>query len=84
MLSVTLIYPTVWPQYTNVTESVLWPNGWTDQDEAWQGGRPRPWPHCVRCGSSCLAPEGAQAANFAPLLWPNDWMHQDATWYGGR
>jgi len=27
---------------------VLWPNGWTDQDETWHAGRPRPWPHCVR------------------------------------
>jgi len=26
---------------------VLWPNGWTDQDETWRAGRPRPWPHCV-------------------------------------
>ena len=25
---------------------LLWPNGWMDQDEAWHGGRPRPWPHC--------------------------------------
>jgi len=24
---------------------VLWPNGWTDQDETWHAGRPRPWPH---------------------------------------
>jgi len=21
---------------------VLWPNGWTDQDETWRAGRPRP------------------------------------------
>ena len=26
---------------------VLWPNGWTDQVETWQAGRPRPRPHCV-------------------------------------
>jgi len=25
---------------------VLWPNGWTDQDETWHTGRPRPRPHC--------------------------------------
>jgi len=30
----------------------LWPNGWTDQDETWLAGRPRPWPHCVRWGAS--------------------------------
>jgi len=27
---------------------VLWPNGWMYQEETWHGGRPRPWPHCVR------------------------------------
>jgi len=25
---------------------VLWPNSWTDQDEAWHAGNPRPWPQC--------------------------------------
>jgi len=30
----------------------LWPDGWTDQDETWHAGRPRPWPHCVRWGPS--------------------------------
>ena len=27
---------------------LLWPNGCMDQDATWYGGRPRPWPHCVR------------------------------------
>ena len=31
---------------------VLWPNGWMDQDATWYGGRPRPWPHCVKWGPS--------------------------------
>ena len=31
---------------------VLWPNGWMDQDATWNGGRPRPRPHCVRWGPS--------------------------------
>ena len=31
---------------------VLWPNGWTDQDETWHAGRPRLWPHYVRWGPS--------------------------------
>ena len=26
----------------------LQPNSWTDQDETWHEGAPRPWPHCVR------------------------------------
>ena len=64
---------------------VLWPNGLTDQNETWQAGRPRPWPHCVRCGPSSLSPKGAQAPIFGPyLLWPNGWINQDGTWHGGR
>jgi len=31
---------------------VLWPNGWMDQDETFDGGRPRPRPDCVRWGPS--------------------------------
>ena len=38
----------------------LWPNGWTDQNETWLAGRPRPWPHCVRWGPSSPSPKGAQ------------------------
>ena len=34
----------------------LWPNGWTDQDETWHAGRPRPWSHCVRYGVMDPAP----------------------------
>jgi len=30
--------------------SLLWPNGWMDQDATWYGGRPRPRQHCVRWG----------------------------------
>jgi len=36
----------------------LCPNGWTDQDETWQAGRPRPWPQCVRWGPSSPPPKG--------------------------
>ena len=25
--------------------SLLWPNGWMDEDAAWYGSRPRPRPH---------------------------------------
>jgi len=38
----------VWLSVCDV--GVLWPNDWTDQDETWHAGRPRPWPHCVRWG----------------------------------
>ena len=37
----------------------LWPNCWTDQNETWHAGRPRPWPHCVRWGSSSPPPQTA-------------------------
>ena len=41
---------------------VLWPNaGWMDQNETWQAGRPRPWPHCVRWGTQLpLLQKGAE------------------------
>jgi len=32
--------------------SVLWPNGWMEQDATWYGGRPQPRRHCVRLGTS--------------------------------
>ena len=64
---------------------VLWPNGWTHQDETWQAGRPRPWPHCVRWGPSSPSPKGAQPPIFGPyLLPPNGCMDQHVTWYGAR
>jgi len=65
---------------------VLWPNGWTNQDETWHADRPWPWPHCLRWRPSSPSHKGAQPPPmFGPfLLWPNGWMHQDATWYGGR
>jgi len=64
----------------------LWPNGWTDQNETWHAGRPRPWPHCVRWGPSSPSPKGAQPSPiFGPYqLRPNDCMDQDVTWYGVR
>ena len=37
---------------------ILWSHGWMDQNETWHGGRPRPWPHCVRWGPSSLSPQG--------------------------
>jgi len=63
---------------------ILWPNGWTDQDETWHARRPRPWPHCVRWVPSTPSPKGAPQIFGPYLLWPNGWMDQDATWYGGR
>jgi len=49
---------------------VLWPNGWTDQDQTWQAGRPWSRPHCVRWGPS-YPPKRGTAPIFGPcLLWP--------------
>jgi len=33
---------------------LLWSNGWMDQDVTWYGGRPCPWPHCVRWDPALL------------------------------
>jgi len=41
--------------------SALWPNGWTNQDETWHAGRPRPWP-------SSPSPKGAQPPIFGQYL----------------
>jgi len=73
--------PNFWP-------CLLWPNGCMDQDATWYGGRPRPWPHCARCGpSSPSAEKGVYTVkppNFRPSLFcPNRCMDQHATWYGG-
>jgi len=43
---------------------VLWPNDWMDQDETWHASRPRPWPHCIRWGSS-FPPQRGTHPNFS-------------------
>jgi len=64
---------------------LLWPNGWTNQDATWYGGRPQARRLCVRRGTSRLPKKGTEPPIFGPcLLWRNDCMNQDATWYGGR
>ena len=45
---------------------VLWPNGWTDEDETWHARRPRLWPHCVRWGSSSPTQKGHSPPIFGP------------------
>ena len=64
---------------------VLWPNGWTDQDETWHAGRPRPW-HIALDGDPALPPQrGAEPPIFGPyLLRPNGCRDKDGTWYRGR
>jgi len=47
---------------------VLWPKGWMDQDKTWHGGRPRPWPQCIRWRPSSPRPKGAQQfLSFRPM-----------------
>ena len=65
---------------------VLWPNGWTDKDETWHAGKPRPRGHCVRWEPSSPPQKGGGAPStiFGPcLLWLNVWMDQDGIWHGG-
>jgi len=60
---------------------VLWPNGWTDQDETWHQVGLSP-DHIVLDGDAgSPSPKGTQPPIFGPyLLWPNGAMDQDATW----
>ena len=53
---------------------VLWPQGWMDQDETWPAGRPQPWPHCVRWGTSSPSHKGAQLPNFGPMSVVAKWL----------
>jgi len=65
--------------------SVLWPNGWMDQDETWCGGRPRSWPQCVKWGPSSNKMGHSSPLPFSShVLWPNGCTDQDATSHGGR
>jgi len=43
---------------------VLWPNGWTDEDETWRAGRPWPWPHCVRWEPNSSPPKAVSFDTF--------------------
>jgi len=47
---------------------VLWPNGWTDQDEPYHAGRPRPWPNRVTWGPSSPSPRERGTAVPPPRL----------------
>ena len=84
MLSVRCLY--VVCLYCPVCDvGVLWPSGWTDQDETWHAGRPRAWPHCFRWGPSSPSPKGAHPPIFGRyLLRPNNCTDRDVTWYGAR
>jgi len=55
--------------------SVLWPNGWMDQDSTWCGGRPRPRPHSVRWG-----PSFPQKGHSTHLFSAHVYCGQTAVW----
>ena len=46
--------------------SLLWPNGFTDENAAWYGSRPRHRPHCTRRGPSSRY-RGSAAPCFRPM-----------------
>jgi len=75
------------PVCLSVCDGVLWPNGCMHQDETWHGGRPQPWPHCVRRGPRSPSLKRGQSPQFSAHVYcgqTDGWMNQDATWYGGR
>jgi len=49
---------------------LLWPNGCMDQDVPWYGGRPLPWPLCVRWGPSYPRKKGTlTSTQFLALVY---------------
>jgi len=44
---------------------VLWPDGWTDQDETWHACRPRSWPYCVIWGPRSPSQGGTAPPQFS-------------------
>jgi len=59
---------------------VLWPNGWTDQDETWHAGRPWPWPHCVRWGHGDSPSPPLKGHSAPPQLSAHICCGQMAAW----
>ena len=47
---------------------LLWPNDWMDQDATWYGGRPWPWPHCVRWGPNSPKKGHSSSPIFGPSI----------------
>ena len=67
-----LLYQTI---VLSVSIGVLWPNGWLDQDETWNAGRPRPRPHCVGWRRSPLPLKG-----HSPAILAHVYCGQTAGW----
>jgi len=45
--------------------SLLWPNGWMDQDGTWSEGRPWPMPHYARWGFNSPPQKGGRDPRFS-------------------
>jgi len=46
--------------------TLLWPNGWMDEDATWYGSRPPRRPHCIRRVPSALR-KGYSTPSFRPM-----------------
>jgi len=53
---------------------VLWANGWTDQDETWCAGRPRPG-HIVLDGDPAPPPPKGHSPHFRLIPVVAKWLH---------
>ena len=62
--TVAICYQTVVCPVSSVCLFVTLVYCWTDPDETWRSGRPRPWPHCVKWGPSSPSPNGGGALQF--------------------
>ena len=62
---------------------VLWPNGWTDPDETWHAGRPRPG-HIVLDGDTGPLPQRDTAPNFRPIYVVAKWVNGSRCHLVGR
>ena len=52
----------------------LWPNSWTDQNETWHAGRPRPG-HIVLYGDPAPPPPKEHSPHFWPISVATKWLH---------
>ena len=72
--TVAICYQTVVCPVSSVCLFVTLVYCWTDPDETWRSGRPRPWPHCVKWGPSSPSPNGGGAPNFRPISVVAKWL----------
>jgi len=66
---------TVTPYIIGPLSVLCCPNRWMDQDTTWRGGRPRPWPLCVR-----WRPSSPQKRHSPPHFSAHAYWGQMAGW----